>query len=145
MNREPYWTGPENICALDDITACVQLEEAGRSDDLLGGAFDFAIPLTATVTGIKAEVYVFPEANIHSYARLYKALAPVGEEKSSDQASDGWRWVTYGGEGDLWGETWTPAEINSGEFGMTFTVESNFVLPPGVECDCMRITVYYTT
>ena len=51
---------------------------------------------------------------------------------------------TYGGPSDLWGSTWTPAEINAGGFGVAFA--ATYTGATGSEAarvDAIRVTVHY--
>src|SRR5262249_32514487 len=50
--------------------------------------------------------------------------------------------VTYGGSSDLWGETWTAADINDPNFGFALAV---FVGDSVALVDAMSITVFYNT
>ena len=51
-------------------------------------------------------------------------------------------WLIYGGDGEMWGESWTYSDINSASFGaaISFAGTSNSAV-----LDYMQITVYYTT
>jgi hypothetical protein len=53
---------------------------------------------------------------------------------------------SYGGSSDLWGETWTPADINASNFGLVLSV--NCADPDDNEDQCLvdhfRITVFYS-
>ena len=49
--------------------------------------------------------------------------------------------VSYGGGTDLWGLTWTPADINSGTFGVAV---SALVSSGHAQIDSIRATVYYS-
>lgn len=57
------------------------------------------------------------------WANLIKA---DGSYSSQNKAAGDWPLslsvVSYGGEGQLWGETWTPADINSSNFGFGISV-----------------------
>ena len=51
---------------------------------------------------------------------------------------------TNGGEDDLWGTTWTPAEINSADFGITRVEGSTATTPDTTySIDFIKIKVYY--
>jgi len=73
-------------------------------------------------------------------------LTTTGGFKGVDKAkiTDVWpmtndEYVTYGGPSDLWGTTWSVAEINSPDFGAAI---SAIIQNGGVSVDHMRITVY---
>src|SRR6185436_1266971 len=45
---------------------------------------------------------------------------------------------------DLWGTSWTPAEVNSSNFGVQFKI-TNGGIPATAYIDHVRVFVYYTT
>ena len=53
-------------------------------------------------------------------------------------------YVTYGSPTDLWGETWTAADINSANFGTALSARRNYFSGSWVLVDAVNITVYYT-
>jgi hypothetical protein len=130
----------------------------GETDYLQATNFGFSIPLTAIICGIVVEVeksatgigtvlgiglsYVAD----HS-VRLVRNGTAVGNNKAG-----GAHWTTaesyhsYGGNNDIWGVAWTPADINSSDFGLAFSANINglAMLIPNVRLDHVRITVYYT-
>ncbi len=63
---------------------------------------------------------------------------PVGTEK--EPIVDG-GWFAYGDPSDLWGTTWTAAEINSINFGVLVRVGD--AAAASNVADACRITVYY--
>lgn len=132
-----YATASHCACC-DANTSCLQVS-----------GFGFSIPLTATITGITVEIEKrgSPGSNIQDNGlRLLKGGVQVG----SNLANFGSPWPTtdtytsYGGCASLWGETWTPADINASDFGLTFAsidytcggVTTSYI-------DHIRITVCY--
>ena len=148
------WSNPGNILASDDVWATVSLDQGTleESQRLLAQQFGDTIPGGATILGIVIEVEGNQTAGGNApteAVRLWKAgTGAVGNTKSQTRSLSGGDFVlTYGAPNDLWGTTWTPAEINdigSGAFvreltnpGPTATVT--------VRIDRIRRTVYYTT
>lgn len=132
-----YATASHCACC-DANTSCLQVS-----------GFGFSIPLTATITGITVEIEKRGSigSNIQDNGlRLLKGGVQVG----SNLANFGSAWPTtdtytsYGGCANLWGETWTPADINATDFGLTFAsidytcggVTTSYI-------DHIRITVCY--
>jgi hypothetical protein len=107
------------------------------------------VPSGATITGIKVEVERQNVADdvVDYSARIVKGGAIAGAERRQgfDWAFGADAYVTYGGEADLWGTTWTVAEINSGTFGFALSAQnrdpSGYAVP---YVDHIRLTVYYT-
>ncbi|MFI5203868.1 MAG: hypothetical protein ACHQF2_05175 [Flavobacteriales bacterium] len=86
--------------------------------------FGFTIPLTATITGITVRIEKRASAGAiiqDNGLMLVKAGVEVG---SSLATAANWpfsdTYVVYGGCSNLWGTTWTPAEINAVGFGCFF-------------------------
>jgi hypothetical protein len=100
----------------------LSLSNGNDHDRLIVDDFGFAIPDDATILGISATIHRAAggpqEASDHA-VRIIKNGA-IGETKREKQGY----WPTtvtpedYGGETDLWGETWTPADINAESFGL---------------------------
>jgi len=67
----------------------------------------------------------------------------VGNDKSTDTRYYPTTTVTYGGASDLWGTSWTAADINNSGFGVGYIAHAD---SDGIRTyiEFMRITVYYT-
>jgi hypothetical protein len=111
--------------------------------------FGFAVPAGATINGIVLEVErkAFGKA-IDVTISLLKAGIEAGSDKAGQSdwpASD--EYATYGGADDLWGTTWTAAQINAGDFGMSLSAYVGEYVGEDVAMayvDHIRITVHYT-
>jgi hypothetical protein len=54
--------------------------------------------------------------------------------------------VEYGGEDDLWNETWSPADVNSEDFGVALSAAYTQAVGNGrAYVDIVRVTVHYRT
>lgn len=111
--------------------------------------FGFSVPAGATITGIEV--------------KINKAAQPVGDGGMKDQniniikggaigstnRKDNGTWgttlayTTYGTSTDMWGETWTPAEVNASDFGIALTVKKTGNGTKVAEIDHITITVHY--
>jgi hypothetical protein len=122
---------------------------AGSSKSLGSGGYGFDIPTGATIQGIAVSVEYAVTAGTASddSVLLLRAGSPVGTQH---EVAGAWtvdsdvHTRTYGGSTDLWGTTWSPADINNGEFGVAFAVtvaevSSNYAL----SISEMNITIYY--
>lgn len=117
-------------------------------DRLLADDFHFAIPLEAEITGISVEIRRAADGNdsaVDESVRLIRG-GVVGAADRSKPA----KWtasfenVTYGGPTDLWGETWTPADINSASFGVALSALYTQGAGNGrAYVDIIRATVHY--
>ena len=148
------WANPERITAEDSSPATVMITVvSAHSDFLEGKALGFSIGAGDTIDGIRLRLRkatTGPGASFYhdEKIRLLKAGAMHGDDKA---AGDDWnwggnyKWGTYGGAADLWGGTWTPADINDAAFGARVSCY-RFSGTSGIMAyaDCIRITVYYT-
>lgn len=132
--------------------------------------FGFTIPTGVTIRGIQVDIErkefvaggappdpdrplegVSGNPNItirDASIRLTKTGSAIGTDKAATttdwpQGSVGAadRYANYGSQTDLWGTTWTPAEINAATFGVLI---SALVFPNSrAQIDFVRITIYY--
>jgi Tfp pilus assembly protein PilX len=141
------WTSSGNIGASDNARATTAVGANGLSANLDASGFGFSVPADAIVTGIRVSVErgASTSGNIGDRdVYLVKAGTPLGTDHASAgdwNASDFVR--TYGGSTDLWGTTWTPADINAGNFGLRFRVDNDAGSTVTASVDHIQITVYY--
>jgi hypothetical protein len=116
------WSNPGFVTSSDNSYASVTLSFLASSDALIATNFGFSIPLTATIDGITVSI----EKNGTGYmSDAYIQLTKDGTTAAGNnhaQLFTAWPGtdtsVGYGNATDLWGTTWTPAEINSNNFGV---------------------------
>jgi len=144
---DSQWANPANIFADDGSNATSSFfNTIFVTQDLIGRGFGFDIPTNAVIDGIVAQIEVPSStrwAESNGTVRLQKAGTTVGDNKAGTGSSLSNVW-TYGGEADLWGTTWTPAEINASNFGLVFA--ATFTSSPNdfsIAVDYMRLTVYW--
>lgn len=147
------WNNPGNITADDLNYATAALVGGETSRYLRARDFGFNIPTGATITGITASIMRQSNSNAGTNSvdddvvRLMKNSVLIGSNYAS--AVD---WPTnmtianYGtGTTDLWGTTWTEADINNANFGLMLRVlneSANNNRTASV--DYVEITVYFT-
>jgi len=147
------WTNPSNAKASDNsyATATGNFVE---TQYLKATNFGFAIPEGATIIGIVGEVerHASEKGTGYNIAWLYGEKI-VKANAIKTEASKGHHLFatmpttdtieTCGGSSDLWGQSWTPADINNSGFGFAFQawIQENLT----VFIDQVRLTVYYTT
>jgi hypothetical protein len=141
------WDTPSNASASDNIyTTATNPSFPYTSDYLKCTNFQFNIPSNAIILGIVVEIERF--ADIGSSVQDYRIRIVKGGTIGSTDKSAGGYWSTseayysYGSSVDLWGETWTPADINSSNFGVAIAVTGGPLAYATI--DHVRITVYAT-
>ncbi|MEO6167862.1 MAG: T9SS type A sorting domain-containing protein [Chitinophagales bacterium] len=149
------WNNATNITKKDEQFASTTM---GQSEfcfmtscfytrGLIGSDFGFNLPATSTVNGIALQINRKADI-VHavkdSVIQLMKGYVPVGEKKKSNSF---WPGIahnkSYGGPTDLWGTTWTPAEINSGDFQVWLKAYNITEGYPTASVDFFRVTVFY--
>jgi hypothetical protein len=109
------WTNPENAEAGNPLVSALCLVDKSFSYILKFSNFGFLIPDSAEINGIEVVLNRgHTEATASTVkAQMYKANVLAGTEKTSSTFTS----TTLGTPTDLWGTTWTPAEINATDFG----------------------------
>ena len=148
------WANPGYITADDTSYASATLVGSTLTSNYLEGThYGFAVPSNAAISGIVVTIVRRESGSMPGYfdvrdsvVRLLKAGAVTGNNK----AATGTEWPTtsapiaaiYGTPVDLWGTTWTPADINDPNFGVALSVISDVNRIAYV--DYMQISVTYT-
>ena len=148
------WSTPGNITGLDDGLRATCFRSSAGSTQLLHATFNLSsIPDTATPVGIIARVRrdysssVPPQSVRDHTVRLTKDGTNMVGDNKADTASD-WAHVTvtnvdYGGEGDLWGTTFTVAELKASTFGVMFRASHLGSTSMNPRVDSVFINVHY--
>ena len=112
------------------------------------------VPVDATVTGVQARILA---AQAGTGGFVFSVCLVVGGVAAGNDLGDAapldhgvGTWLPYGGSGNLWGLSLTPAQVNAANFGVAFEAESGqttqaYVNPAGASTGGFEITVYYTT
>lgn len=125
-----------------------------HTDYLDARSFGFTLPAESVICGIELSVekrgqgIIIGSSIKDNEIKLMKNGTPCGTDHSSSTA---WATtdeiVTYGGPGDLWGTTWTAADINAADFGCLISAQMNSGLA-GVflqaEIDYIKVSVHYS-
>jgi hypothetical protein len=147
------WANPGYIIADDTNYASATLTGSVLSSGYLEGThYGFAIPADAVIDGIVVTIGRHESGTRPDYLDVRDStvkLLKAGELVGTNKAATGTEWPTaaataaiYGTTADLWGATWTPAEINSSNFGVALSVISGVNRIAYV--DYMQISVTYT-
>jgi hypothetical protein len=145
----PIWTNLESIqYEATSLTDAIQqvVVATPYQDLLLVDQFALEVPPTATIEGITVEVR---RASTGSIGDASVRIVKGGTVGTSERAGSGewggeFEWVTYGGPSDLWGETWTPADLVAADFGVALSaLYMNTVGNSRAYVDQVRVTVHY--
>lgn len=148
------WTNPGNATTSDDIYSTFGNITGGvgsYTDYLVATNFGFSIPLSATITGIVVEVERSdPNFCTSDYSvRIVKGSSIGSEIGPSERAvgsnypsSDSYQ--SYGNAGDLWGEIWSPIDINEPTFGVAIAAQKSVSGTTGGRVDHIRIIIFYS-
>lgn len=124
------WLRPETITnyTVGSTTQRASAACAGTTNYLKGQAFNMNVPDGATVTGIQVLIHrgiASGETARDARVSIVKSDGTVG---STNKATTTLQWTSdlsqfriYGGPGDLWGETWTAADVNDADFGVVLS------------------------
>lgn len=147
------WTNPGNAKVPGGKTVA-EAKNATKAEPITSNYLQatnlgFALPAAAVVKGIKVAAYRskgLVTGAVDAQVRIVKAGVIQAQDKSS---AEGWPEVVapkaYGGLGDLWGTTWTPADINNAGFGAALAVTvSDGPTTTVAYVEGFLITVYYT-
>ncbi|MCX8174877.1 MAG: DUF5011 domain-containing protein [Candidatus Micrarchaeota archaeon] len=147
------WSNPSRAQASDNQYATTTLSQSsGVSYYLNATNFSFNLPSNAVITGIEVAIERRQACASGSCTsnvtdvevRLQKNGALVGNNKAKATA-----WPTtdstaiYGGPSDLWGASWTAADINSIKTGVVLSVNRTPGGSRNLYVDYINMTVYY--
>jgi hypothetical protein len=144
------WVTPQKVDADDGVYAnitAVTFDNLDYSYVLKATQFGFAVPSTATISGIQIDVDRF--SNVGSAKDIVIQLTKDGTARVGTNMAVAGNWpavstmATYGGSASLCGTTWTPAEINAATFGVHLVTQAT-ADNSQVFVDYIRVTVYYT-
>jgi len=144
------WSSPGNVTASDNSYANIT-GPGFISKDLECTNFGFVIPAGATIDGIEVHMERYKSAGsvIDLSVKLLNADGAGGETSVDRETGLAWLTtesiVTFGSSTDKWGESWTPAKVNSSSFGLRFQCQGLSMMSSDVALiDHVEITVYYT-
>jgi hypothetical protein len=142
------WTSPNGAKVSDNIYTGSVLSDAVVQHYLKATNFGFSIPEGATIDGILVEVEQLSFEGLSNTTensiKIVKDGVISGDDKSTNAtipATD--TYISYGGESDLWGLSFTSEDINNSDFGVVFSGK-NSASVHFISVDHIRITVYYT-
>jgi hypothetical protein len=151
------WSTVNNIKANDNSFADNTI--LAISNYLKGTNFGFNLPTDSIILGISLDIsrkaavsspITTGDRVIDNVVQLLKSGVPTGANKALAALANRWPTIeavqTYGGPNDLWGVSWTPADINISTFGVVLAAAAN--RGDGLEAASVNyfsITIYYNT
>lgn len=145
------WANPTNATASDNSRADATLTTGTISHYLKATNFGFSIPAVATINGITVAWELLDQSAIVRAIDYAVRIVKGGTIGATDKGRGATAWpgsdafVSFGGESDLWGETWTVDDINASTFGAAISAKTG---DPGYSghayIDSVRITITYT-
>tara|TARA_Y100001973_G_C5150294_1_gene307715 strand:+ start:297 stop:1148 length:852 start_codon:yes stop_codon:yes gene_type:complete len=148
------WSNPTNAQTCDNgsfATQSFMVGMAGSADQLKATNFGFSIDSGDTIDGIIVTIQKKAQNIIRDAEVFILNGDGSGGTGSTNKADTGTNWptseasVTYGTSSEKWGETWTPAKINSSNFGVILKVgghSTGFGTTDIASVDCIQITVH---
>jgi hypothetical protein len=140
------WTNPSNAAADDGSYATASLDTYEKTQYLNATNFGFSIPEGSTIHGINVSIERKTGRDVaDDVVSLLKDGVVVGDNKSGGYWPVTDTLIHYGDATDLWGEDWTPEDINNPKFGVVLKAEEQDDNPTAdVYVDYIAITVNYT-
>lgn len=144
------WNQPQNINSDDGSTSApfnVLTSSSTATRYLKAAEFGHSVPAGATIDGIELEVdFAIAGNGVQDYdIRISGVTAGLSNDLSTSTDLPANTTKTWGGSSELWGKTWTIAELEADTFtayiSATGTSPSNFF---STNIDYVKTTVYYT-
>tara|TARA_R110000824_G_scaffold9932_6_gene44111 strand:+ start:244 stop:810 length:567 start_codon:yes stop_codon:yes gene_type:complete len=147
------WDNPTRITASNNsyTTVLFAVGMGQNSNYLKATNFGFSIPAGATIDGVECliEKKRATQEVEDERVRILNGDGSSGVGSTDKSKAGDWGTVeataTYGGSSDVWGETWSVANINSSNFGVVLSCnQSAFSGTATAYVDSVKITVHYT-
>jgi len=150
-----YWGDASSAQGANDaVYAEVGLPAHGgsTSDYLECSNFGFSIPANATINGITLTVWRMTDADTFTDTEIRILKGGVVQNVQNKANSSTWPvnvegTQQYGSSSDLWGVTWTAADINDVGLGVALSVTTSVTDPAdphNANVDAFQITVDFT-
>lgn len=151
------WNNPGNAQYSDNTRSSASVSlgifSSASTHYLLASGFGFSIPAFSYICGIKVEIEKSYQVLLGLFSSITDNSVKIvkgGVVSGAERALGAWpssdAYSSYGGSTDLWGLTWTPADINNANFGVAISAKiSTGVASLSINAliDHIRITVYY--
>jgi hypothetical protein len=145
-----YWQNTGGALSGTDAeatAALVVLVDTPYHDALLLTDFGLSVPDDATVVGIQFDVERNSDEGetVDSLVQVLQNGAPVGADHGQTGAwPSALTYTSYGGRSEMWGASWTPAEVRASGFGLS--IAPKITATKGndrAHINSVRATVFY--
>ena len=145
------WANTTRLLLNDNSYTTVSLSGTNTSWYIYGVNYQgFNIPATAVIDGIIVTIGRLSSGSSgNSIKDVNVRMIKSGAIDLNANRANATRWgftetaQTYGSATDLWGTTWTPAQINAADFGAALSVQAEGTTRTA-SVDYISITVHYT-
>ena len=148
------WTNISNVEIDDSNYATSVIPKTDNSDLLRVTNFSMGVPAGATIDGIEVQIKHDNRSGEVDCDVIDNEvfLRKVTTGQVGDNYADATHWTlaspetfTYGGSEDLWGTTWSVADVNNTAFGLDFAALSSIAESDHTaDIYFVKIRVYYT-
>lgn len=151
------WATPANTGSSDNLYtgagSLLGILASAQTNYMLCTGFSFSVPVTASICGIKVDVErnaagLLIGSSVTDNRVMIVKNGVIGGTNHASGA--GWTgtdaMASYGSNADTWGLAWTPADVNSPNFGIALSATLNAGLASlflTANVDYVRVTVYY--
>lgn len=144
------WSNAGNAVSSNNNDATASVNDNQTTNYLRCVGYGFSIPAGATINGIIVSVER-AASNTSAVRDAAMRLVKAGVIQATDRSTTTFyptsdTYEDHGGSTDLWGTTWTPADINNANFGAAFASVKPVTSGGArtVNVDHIRVTVDYT-
>ena len=147
------WTNPANALASDNAFTTASVQNKKHSDLLVATNWGFSvgngpnqIPASAVINGFEVEIQM--KGSNNSIRDYIIQLRKNNSTSSNDLSRSNSAWpqtlsyVKFGSSTNMWGLSWTPAEIAASTFGVEIAAQGR-TAPGTAMIDHIKITIYY--
>jgi len=143
------WTNVDNIKAEDSSWARCDIDKNDVSQWCQGFGYNFNIPPSATIEGITVFIKIDGEDDRKLTDSQIFLMDTAGGQKGTNHArnapvSESTVTEIYGNSADLWGTTWTPADVNHSNFGAMLEYANSDNSKNWVDIDVVWVQVDYS-
>jgi len=143
------WNNVTNVLALDGNYARVDVTKNDTSKYAKAYNYQFNIPDDATINGVIMRITRYSENDGNITDNEVYLIDTSRNPKGSNKAtSTGWaesaETVAYGGSSDLWGASWTVADINNANFGIAISTANDASSNRNSYIDYLEISIHYS-